>query len=187
MQKKENNSHLNLPIAKGVESYVSFQKSSTNGEIIVTKKYRDDCKCIVWLNEYLSQYYNPKNGYPVAQHEYAALQFLKSYLYFPNPIQLKHDSITMTYSGVPLEQSSKQLDKESFISQAQKILKLFKDLGFYHNDLLPRNVLINKKQVKIIDFTLSEFNGIDIMSHIPNHNWAQAHKDYQLLEYSDLI
>lgn len=177
------NESLELPIAPGFEAHVSFERCKATGQIIVSKQYRLDCECVVWLNSHLAQYYDPEIAYPVAQHEFAALQLLQPYEFFPDPVELLPTGITMAYAGVPLAQARSQLTRESFLEQANAILGIFENLRFRHNDLLPWNVLVQGDRLRVIDFTLSEFGGRELMPHLPNPSWAQPGKDRQLLDH----
>lgn len=183
MQPASRDNLLNLPIAPGFEAHVSFERCKITGQILVRKQYRLDCECVVWLNSHLARYYDPKIAYPVAQHEFAALQLLQPYEFYPDPVELLPNGITMAYAGIPLAQARQQLTRESFLEQAETILGIFEKLELRHNDLLPWNVLVDGDRLRVIDFTLSEFAGRELMSSLPNPGWAQAGKDRQLLEH----
>lgn len=170
-------------IAKHVESKINLARDPIHG-IVVTKKYNLDVDCIKWLNNQLSKYYDSTKGLPVAQHEFAALELLATYNIAPKPLYLLPDAIVMKYAGIPITLKPKILF-EGYIEQCHVILETFKKLNFRHNDLLPRNVLVEKHKVKIIDFTLSEFHNINIISELPDNKWANPGQDENILNYLD--
>lgn len=172
---------INIPKSAHAESEISFKNDSIHGTI-VCKRYRQDVECVHWLNQHLAQYYDPSHGQPVAQHEFAALHILAPYRFAPKPLTLFHDSIIIEFAGVPLTFTSPISIKE-YKKQCHSILNTLVQLDFKHNDLLPRNVLFHQGQIKIIDFTLSEFLGIKIMDTLPNPAWARPGKDTEILKY----
>jgi hypothetical protein len=172
---------VNLPKASHDEAEITFEETVGLG-IVVTKQYRSDCECIQWLNRVLARYYNPSEGQPVAQHEFAALTLLRPYGFVPHPLRRGSDFIQMEFAGEPVGPDC-GISPAEFRRQCEVILNTFKTLGFRHNDLLPRNVLTHEGRVKIIDFTLSEFGGIEIMTQLPDPNWAIPGQDHRLLTY----
>ncbi len=172
---------LSLPKGEHYESEISFDEHPTQG-IIVTKRYRLDCDCVVWLNNHLSQHYEPSLGLPVAQHEFAALRLLAPYAVAPRPLVLHRDAIQMAYAGLPLG-AARRMSYATYVRQCMRILAVLDQLGMRHNDMLPRNVTVSNGAVQLIDFTLAEFGGISIMSSLPNPEWARPGEDAQLLTF----
>ena len=161
--------------------YESVIRFETGG--VVVKTYRDDCECIRWLNRHLARYYDPAKGQPVAQHEFAALRFLEPCGFVPKPLRLDHGSIAMEYAGVPVSPRS-EVSLDEYRRQCQSILATFAKLGFRHNDLLPGNVLVHHGRIKIIDFTLAEFDAVEIAGNLPDPDWARLGQDQALLTYA---
>ncbi len=148
---------------------------------LVIKKYKD-AEQIRFLNEWLPQFYpnKPPRIMPVAWHEWSAIKLLYSHALAPFPIYCGKDFIIMTYVGKTLE-GEVVIDNGLYL-KAQKVLETLDSLGFKHNDLLPRNICINKNDIKLIDFTMAEFNGVSIINEMPNPNWAYP-GDERLLSY----
>jgi len=170
---------LQIAVGTHYEADILFHK--VEGDLLVEKKYRPEVECIHWLNQHLAQYYDPKIAMPVAQHEFRALQLLSKYDISAKPVSLNQTSIIMHFVGVPF-QINHALSRRRYLKQCSLILDLFKKLNFFHNDLLPSNLLIDKhNQLKVIDFTLSEFDQICIMESLPNSKWARAYQDQQIL------
>jgi hypothetical protein len=163
------------------ESEITFQLSA-DGDVHVVKTYLQDHECISWLNVELANDYDPESGLPVAQHEFAAYEALLPLGVAPKPVELRPDSIVIEYGGLPLSAESDIADDE-YRRQCEEILRGFDAIGFRHNDLLPGNVLVQHGQVGIIDFTLAEFGTIDLMSKLPNPDWARAGQDARLVEF----
>lgn len=160
------------------ESNISFCSNYKNYKNVVIKKYKIDCGCIQWLNKHLKTFYQFSSIMPVAQHEFRALEILYENKLSPKPLELGVDYIVLEKYG----QELKNFDKSMYL-QAENILKTLKELDFKHNDLLMRNILIGKQnQLKLIDFTLSEFNGIEIIKYLPDKNWAYP-GDERILTY----
>jgi len=176
---KRNTLNITKPIH--YESEISFLKDAMHG-LVVQKKYRNDVECIQWLNRYLSKYYDPSKGLPVAQHEFAALKLLTPFGIVPKPLRLEMGAIVMDFAGDPLTETL-EISLVSYLEQCHFILQTFHKMNFKHNDLILGNVLVHKGKVKIIDFTLSEFNGVEIMKDLPNPNWARFGQDANLLSY----
>lgn len=149
---------------------------------VVQKKYKESCECVKWLNGYLDKYYPLKGIMPIAQHEASALQLLDKYGFVPKLIGVNEDSIFMEYSGESLE-LLENIDKSVFIEQAQNIHNIFNEIGFKHNDLLERNFLVKNGKLYVIDFTLSEFNGIEIMKDLPDKNWAYPQLNESIMNH----
>ena len=169
-----------LPEVVAFESYISFHQDPERG-ILVTKRYRQEVPCVQWLNRQLAEFYDPAEGQPVAQHEHAALELLAPYGFVPRVLSRDTDSIQMEFAGIPVTHAS--IPTAEYREQCQLILDTFERLGFLHNDLLPRNVLIDDGRVKIVDFTLAEFPGVELMSHLPDSRWARPGEDRKLLGY----
>ena len=166
---------------KHVESEIFFYHDPELGLVIV-KRYRQDVECIRWLNSHLAKYYPPEKGLPVAQHEFAALRKLAAHGIAPDPIRLTADSVVMKYAGEPIHSPNSEFVLD-YRKQAAAILDTLQKLDFKHNDLLPRNVLAHKGKIHVVDFTLSEFDGISIMADLPNPDWARPEEDRNLLDY----
>lgn len=164
----------------GYEGEIEYKKYKNFGKCII-KKYRKDSECINWLNQELLQYYPNKKYLPVAQHEYKALEILSKHDLAPKPLELGFDYIVIEYGGRTLE-AFNPLSENEYLRQAKQILQIFNELNFKHNDLLPRNILVSKNKLKIIDFTLAEFNHIILMDKLPNKRWAYPN-DERILNY----
>ena len=169
-----------LPEVIAFESYISFHQDPERG-ILVTKRYRDEAPWMQWLNRRLAEFYDPAEGQPVAQHEHAALDLLAPYGFVPRVLSRDTDSIQMEFAGIPVTHA--EIPTEEYRKQCRFILETFERLDFLHNDLLPRNVLIDGDRVKIVDFTLAEFPGVELMSHLPDPRWARPGEDGKLLYY----
>jgi len=168
-------------ILKGThyEAEVSFFYQDDT--LLVKKRYRQDVACIQWLNKHLAKYYDPSRVMPVAQHEYAALNLLSRYDMAPKPLSLESDFIIMHFCGTPFTLQY-TLPKAAYLKQCHLLLDSLEKLGFAHNDLLPSNLLIDKeKKIRVIDFTLSEFDGIRIMDELPDQSWARPYQDREIL------
>lgn len=172
-----------MRIIKGphYEADIAFTKDERRG-IVVTKKYRLDVACIAWLNKHLSNYYPAEGGLPVAQHEFAALTLLAKHGVAPRPIEALKHAIVMEFAGRPVAAAS-LISFKSYMTQCQNILTTLGRLNFRHNDLLPANVVVRRGRLKIIDFTLSEFNGIEIMNALPEPGWARPGQDEAIASY----
>ena len=150
------------------------------------KKYKTDMECIQWLNRHLSKYYNASHVQAVAQHEFSALALLAPYGFTPKPLGMETGSITMEFAGEPLAADS-EISLDEYEKQCRIILNAFSRLKFRHNDLLEGNILVLNGRIKIVDFTLSEFNGIEIMKQLPNRNWARPGRDKDIRNYLPLM
>lgn len=166
----------------GWEGDIEYKRYKKFGKCII-KKYKKDSDCINWLNVELKQYYPSEDFLPIAQHEYKALELLSKHGIAPKPLELGPDYIVVEYGGKTLEEYN-PLSPEEYLKQAKQILLKFEELNFKHNDLLPRNILISKNKLKIIDFTLSEFGNIMLIDKLPNKKWAYP-GDERILNYSN--
>lgn len=165
------------------ESEILFDYDPEHG-LVVVKRYRVDAECIAWLNGHLSDLYPPERGLPVAQHEFAALSKLAPHGVAPEPVRLLPDGIVMRYAGEPIDSPNAAFTKDSK-RQFRAILDTLEALEFRHNDMLPRNILVHDGKLALIDFTLSEFDGVSIMRDLPNPGWARPGRDSDLLRYGD--
>lgn len=157
------------------EADIHFSRDPNIG-LICIKKYRKDVDCISWLNDHLSKYYPSTEGLPVAQHEYAALTLLEKHKVAPRPIAMLGDAVAMEFAGRPVSPFS-IISADDYKEQCLRILTIFEGIDFRHNDMLASNVLIHRGKVKLIDFTLSEFAGIDIARSLPQPGWARLGQD----------
>lgn len=177
---------MNITVGAHYESKIDFLKDK-NGEIIVSKRYDNKVPCIRFLNTILKNHYDGNIGdiMPVAYHEFNILKNLEPFRIAPRPLAIDKDCIYMTYEGNPITGGCQELSRESFLWQAKNILHVLHRLGIRHNDMLDRNVLQKDGVIKLIDFTLSEYPGLDISSLLPDQNWALINQDYKLLTYAD--
>lgn len=167
------------------EADISFELKK--GRMLVKKQYRLQHDCVKWLNQYLVKYYPVKDFLPIAQHEFAALKKLSTanLNLAPLPFDIGFDFIVMEYGGNALSSSFWKISKKNFKKHAELLLNKLKEINFCHNDILPGNVLLCKGDLKLIDFTLSEFDGILIKEHIPDLSWGRFGKDSQLINLMD--
>jgi 2-polyprenyl-3-methyl-5-hydroxy-6-metoxy-1,4-benzoquinol methylase len=166
---------------KHVESDIFFDHDPDHG-LVVIKRYRSDQPCIAWLNQHLAQYYAPADGMPVAQHEYAALHRLAPLGIAPEPLRREPGAVVMRYAGEPINSPNGEVFLDLH-RQFREIVDALDHVGFKHNDMLPRNVLAHHGTVRLVDFTLSEFDGISTMDALPEPAWARPGKDRELLTY----
>ncbi len=167
----------------GYEANIVFKNHYKHYGSVVIKQYRDDSECVNWLNEILKEYYPDESIIPVAQHEFRILSILSKYDIAPVPVELGQNYVIMKKFGSCISDEKKYKGDKKLYTQALKILETLEKLGIKHNDLLPRNILIdNKKQIKLIDFTLSEIENIKLMDKLPNTRWAYPN-DSRILEY----
>ena len=105
--------------------------------------------------EYHSAYVNELHYYILAKK--------KKLNYIPELID--YDPIKLTFKiknvGVALDEycSNNELDIDTFLPKIKNIYNKFISLGFYHNDLRYKNIIINpiSKKLYLIDF---EYTGI---------------------------
>jgi hypothetical protein len=173
-----------IPIAIHYESYITVFDHPSLGRL-VRKQYRDDHPCINWLNETLQDYYPKSKFLPVALHEARALNILSAIGLAPRLICCEANAVVMEYAGVPIT-ANPTIDALSFYRQAVYITERLISLGFRHNDLLPRNVVVLGEKVRLIDFTMSEFANIRFIDKLPNRGWARSGEDYRLFCYGEL-
>ncbi len=174
----------NFVLEDHFESHITLVKHHLHG-LVVQKRYRQEHPCVAWLNTVLKPYYPDDRFLPIAQHEARALLLLSQYGISPKLIEYSFDSVVMEFAGTPITKDSSILIK-NYEKLASRIINLFVEIGFKHNDLLPRNVLLHDGVIKLIDFTLSEFNDIKFMALLPNSKWARYGEDYNLLNYGKL-
>ena len=160
------------------ESDISFvSKYKKYGEVVI-KKYKPDSECVKWLNNHLKSFYPYSTIMPIAQHEFRGLEILYENGLSPKPLEIGEDYIIIEKYGFEIKNANKNL-----YNQAKNILEALENLKFKHNDLLMRNILINKEnKLKLIDLTLSEFNNIEIIKYLPVKNWAYP-GDERILTY----
>lgn len=168
--------------AKGLhyESEVEFIRSEPTGELQVVKRYRTDHPCVAWLNEALAEWYDPARGLPVAQHEHAALELLSPHGAAPPSLELRADAIVSAFAGEPVSRRSR-ITADDYLEQCERILDVFAEVGLRHNDLLPRNVLVQDRRVSVVDYTLAEFGAVSLMDRLPDPAWARPGEDRELL------
>lgn len=170
-------------ISDHYEADISFIREKD--QLFVYKYYRTKHDCIAWLNQHLAQYYSCNGTAPVAQHEFTALQILSrpEFGIAPEPIDIGTNYIVMKYAGISLDYSFWKISKNKFKTQALSIIEKLNQINFSHNDILPGNVLISNGQIQLIDFTLSEFNGISIRKDIPDLSWGRFGQDGNLVNF----
>lgn len=157
--------------------------------MVIKKIYRSDVQAIKFLNEYLKNFYSQFKDeagneiMPVAAHEFFILKNLEPYGIVPRVLGVKKNCIYMSFEGNSILSSDEKLTKAEFLRQAKNILHIFHKYGLRHNDLTPQNVLIRDRTIKIIDFTLADYGNIDIVSNLPDRNFAYLNQDYNLLNY----
>jgi tRNA A-37 threonylcarbamoyl transferase component Bud32 len=166
---------------KHVEAEIFFDVDPEHGRVVV-KRYRPDVPCIAWLNQHLAKHYDASRGMPVAQHEFAALQKLEQYDIAPKPVRLDKDAIVMTYAGEPINSPNGEYVRDPD-AQFGAIIDALDRAELRHNDMLPRNVLVDGGKIRLVDFTLSEFDGVGIVDALPEPKWARAGRDRDLLTY----
>jgi serine/threonine-protein kinase RIO1 len=157
------------PDATACDAYVfTFLK------LFVVKWYKN-AEQIRYLNKHLAPQYSdkPKRIAPVAWHEWKAIKKLYKYGISPKPIFLGHNYIIMEHAGTNLQDIERWEERDDYRTQMWKIIEIMNDIGFKHNDLIPRNVCVKKDKLVLIDFTMSEFDGVSILEGIPNPIWAQ--------------
>ena len=169
-------------IAVGYEAEITVEGDDGGSPARVVKAYRRDHPCIAWLNERLAEWYDPALGLPVAQHEWAAYELLAPEGFVPDPIERRPDAIVLGWGGEPLHAGS-GLSEREYRRQAAAVLEAFARLGFRHNDLLDRNVLVDGDRIRIVDFTLAEFGEVRLMDALPDPAWARPGEDERLLDH----
>lgn len=154
--------------------YILFNK-------FVVKKYKT-AQQIEYLNRRLHCFYKriPRGILPVAWHEWTAINRLYPYGIAPKPYFCGTNYVIMGYAGETIE--NLDYDKSMYYEQAKGVLKTLETIGFKHNDLLPRNICIKNGRIILIDFTMSEFDGVSIIEDMPNPNWAYP-GDERLISY----
>ena len=162
-------------------------RSGTAGPESVLKRYRLDSPCMAWLNAELARWYDPAAGLPVAQHEHAAFALLAAHGLAPQPLELHTDAIVTEWGGVPLSSRPTTLSRGRYRRRAGEILAALQALGFRHNDLLDRNVLIDGERVTLIDFTLAEWGPVSFIERLPDQAWARAGQDAALIGFECAI
>ncbi len=174
-----------LRLEKHVESDLALVDYPGAGPAVV-KTYKPGQPCVAWLNQHLARYYDARAGMPVAQHEYAALELLHPHGIAPRPLRREAGAIVMAYAGTPIT-FGLALGEREFRAQAEFILATLARLSFRHNDLIPRNVLVDEGRLRIIDFTLSEFGPVrDVMARLPDPRWAYPERESDLPGYGRL-
>lgn len=164
------------------ESKIEILKDN-EGNLIVKKTYDEKAPVINFLNGYLKNYYPANEIMPVAIHEYCILKNLEPFNIAPRALGIEKNCIYMSFEGNSILSSAQRLTKDEFLTQARNILHIFHIFGIRHNDLIPSNVLIRDRTLKIIDFTLTDYGNIDIVSNLPDRHWAYLNQDYNLLNY----
>lgn len=177
-----------ISIGEHYESCIDILKN-VDGELIVRKKYNINVPCIRFLNVLLKKHYgNLLHGImPVAFHESSILKNLEPFRIAPRVIDIEKDCIYLSYEGEPISKNNNNISREDYLSQSKNILHILHRLGIRHNDLLERNTLLKDGVLKIIDFTLAEYPGLDIASHLPEQSWARLNQDYRLLSYAKIF
>lgn len=170
-----------MAIGLHYESEIFIHDDPVYGKV-VQKRYKQEHECIKWLNSELQQYYSIEGVLPVALHEATALKILEPHEIAPKLIGVIGDSLFMEYAGEPLEELS-QSDRTKLAVRARSIQNKLRELNFKHNDLLERNILVQGDKLRLIDFTLSEFNGINLMNVLPNRDWAYPQLNEKLEDY----
>ena len=178
---------MEIVIEKHYESTIEVL-SDENGNPVIKKTYNAEVPVIRFLNDYLKNFYSvdTKTGgevMPVAAHEYFLLKKLEPYNIAPRALGLEENSVYLSFEGNSILHSDEKISREEFLIQARNILHVLRTLGIRHNDLLPSNVLIRDRRLKLIDFTLADFDPIDIVANLPDRNWARLNQDYNLLNY----
>lgn len=169
-------------LAVGYEADITVVDAPDGNPERVIKTYRQHHPCIAWLNERLTEWYDPAAGLPVAQHEWAAYRLLAPEQIVPEALELRRDAIVLGWGGESLRAASR-IGTGEYGRQAETILRIFGRVGFRHNDLDARNVLVDHRRVRVIDFTLAEFSGVQLMDDLPDHAWARAGQDDLLLDH----
>jgi hypothetical protein len=169
-------------LAVGYEAEIAVEGGDDGSPARVVKTYRRDHPCVAWLNERLAEWYDPALGLPVAQHEWAAYELLAPEGFVPEAIERRPDAIVLGWGGEPLHAGC-GLSVRDYRRQAAAVLEAFARLGFRHNDLLDRNVLVDGDRIRIIDFTLAEFGDVRLMDTLPDPGWARAGEDHRLLDH----
>lgn len=162
-------------------------RSGAGGPQSVVKRYRLDSPCIAWLNDELARWYDPAAGLPVAQHEHAAFVLLSAHGLAPRPLELRESAIVTEWGGVPLSSAPTTLSRRRYRQRAVEILAALRALGFRHNDLIDRNVLVAGERVTLIDFTLAEWGPVTFMDRLPDPAWARAGQDAALPGFARAI
>ena len=179
---------MEIVIEKHFESKIEVL-SGNDGNPIIKKTYDADAPVIRFLNKYLNGVYGiDKNKFggevmPVALHEYFILTRLEPYNIAPRVLDIGKDCLYMTFEGNSILSSAQKITQSEFLLQAKNILHILHILGIRHNDLTPANVLIRDRTLKIIDFTLADFDKLDIVSNLPDRRWAYLNQDHNLLNY----
>lgn len=172
---------MRIRLSKHVESEIAVVRDAAAG-LVVRKQYKPEVPCVAWLNQELRRWYDAGAGMPVAQHEYRALQLLAPHGIVPQPLALEGDVLVMTYCGDSLE-FRPRISRQSYEEQAARIVALLAQLGFRHNDMLPRNVVVQDGTVRLVDFTLAEFGDVELMAHLPQPQWARPGRDQDMVAF----
>ena len=111
--------------------------------------------------------YPNMSGYIFWKNEINALKKVIGIPYFPQLIAADPTNliIYMTYCGNNLEEGNSRIP-ENWKSQLNQIKKILINKHLNPNDILPRNICIFNKRIKIIDFGLSNTRYNEIMRSI---------------------
>ena len=173
---------MELHIAQHYESRISTFNHPEHG-LVIKKHYKADNECIQWLNSYLGRFYTNKKIMPVVAHEANILNALEPFGIVPKCYGYGKDCIYLEIAGNPITSTCDSITKNEYLFQAKNILSVFAQLGLKHNDLLEGNLLLHDGILKVIDFTLAEFKGIETSKYLPDRGWARINLDHQILLY----